>query len=185
MTCIVGLEHGGKVYLGADSAGVDGLDLEVRADEKVFERGGMVFGFTSSFRMGQLLRYSLKVPKQKPGVTDAAFMSTVFVDAVRECLKKGGFAHLKEGVEGGGNFLVGYRGKLYAVEDDYQVSRQLPTESGRDVFWAVGCAHAIAKGSLFASPDTLAPKIKLKTALQAAERFSAGVRGPFNFVVSK
>ena len=35
MTCIVGLVHEGVVYIGGDSAGVGGLSLTVRADEKV------------------------------------------------------------------------------------------------------------------------------------------------------
>ena len=39
MTCIVGLVHGGKVYMGGDSAGVGGYCLTVRADEKVFRNG--------------------------------------------------------------------------------------------------------------------------------------------------
>jgi hypothetical protein len=36
MTCIVGLVDKGDVYIGGDSAGVAGLSLSIRADEKVF-----------------------------------------------------------------------------------------------------------------------------------------------------
>ena len=52
MTCIVGLVENGKVYIGGDSAGVAGLDVRMRSDEKVFTKGNMIFGYTSSFRMG-------------------------------------------------------------------------------------------------------------------------------------
>ena len=58
MTCIVGiLEENGDIYMGGDSAGASGNTLKIRADEKVFINENYIMGFTSSFRMGQLLRY--------------------------------------------------------------------------------------------------------------------------------
>jgi hypothetical protein len=39
MTCIAGLVHEGAVYISGDSAGTDGPDLVVLADEKVFKTG--------------------------------------------------------------------------------------------------------------------------------------------------
>jgi ATP-dependent protease HslVU (ClpYQ) peptidase subunit len=47
MTCIAGVAHEGKVWIGGDSAGVGGYDLTVRADAKVFTNGEFLFGFTS------------------------------------------------------------------------------------------------------------------------------------------
>ena len=44
MTCIVGLVHEGVVYIGGDSAGVAGLSLTVRADEKVFRNSDFFDG---------------------------------------------------------------------------------------------------------------------------------------------
>ncbi|OFW63650.1 MAG: hypothetical protein A2Y74_04410, partial [Actinobacteria bacterium RBG_13_63_9] len=117
MTCVVGLVDKGSVCIGADSAGVQGWALTVRADEKVFRRGPFLMGFTTSFRMGQLLRYRLDVPDQAgPDVPE--FMATVFIDAVRECLKAGGWATVKDGNETGGGFLVGYRGRLFTIGND-------------------------------------------------------------------
>ena len=66
MTCIAAITEKGKVYMGGDSAGVSGYDITIRADEKVFKNGQCVFGFTSSFRMGQLLCYKFKVPVKPP-----------------------------------------------------------------------------------------------------------------------
>jgi len=158
--------------MGGDSAGVAGYDLAVRADQKVFRNGAMLFGFTTSFRMGQLLRYALTVPERLPSVDVDRFMVTTFVDAVRECLKSHGWAEKKHEQEIGGHFLVGYEGRLFKVESDYQVA------SAVDGFDACGCGDQIAKGCLFASSH-LAGKERALLALQAAERFSAGVRGPF------
>jgi hypothetical protein len=121
MTCIVGLVDGGRVFVGGDSAGVSGLSLQVRADEKVFRNGPFVMGFTSSFRVGQLLRYRLRPGAHPDGVCALEFMATVFVDEVRRCLKEGGAAKKENEIEEGGTFLVGYRGRLFRVDDDYQV----------------------------------------------------------------
>jgi ATP-dependent protease HslVU (ClpYQ) peptidase subunit len=172
VTAIVGLVQDGSVYIGGDSAGVSGLNLAVRADTKVFRKGDYLFGFTTSFRMGQLIRYSLRLPKPK-GQIDK-FMATRFIDALRDCLKTGGWAKKENDREEGGTFLVGVRGQLFAVYDDYQVG------SAADGFAAVGCGDQIALGALYATQDSgLKPRKRIRIALQAAERFSAGVRGPF------
>lgn len=173
MTCIVGFVEGDKVWMGGDSAGVGGWSLTVRADSKVFRNGPMLFGFTSSFRMGQLLRYALKVPHHELDVDTDRYMATTFIDAVRECLKAHGAAKKTNEVEECGQFLVAYKGQLFCVHDDYQVARSL------DSFDAVGCGHEIAKGALFTTSHLIG-RDRAQMALQAAERFSAGVRAPFH-----
>jgi ATP-dependent protease HslVU (ClpYQ) peptidase subunit len=180
MTCIVGVEGDGVVLVGGDSAGVTDRDLlVVRADEKVFALlgGEFVLGFTDSFRMGQLLRYSLRLPRKD--TRDAAydgdpdrFMATTFVDAVRACLKKGGFARKEDEAETGGTFLVAWRERLYEVDDDYQVGRSV---SG---YTAVGGGAEIAFGALHATGGVEAPE-RVQRALEAAGHHSATVRPPF------
>jgi len=172
VTAIVGLVEDGSVFIGGDSAGVTGLDLAVRADTKVFRKSGYLFGFTTSFRMGQLIHYALDLPK--PDADLDRFMVTTFIDALRACLKAGGWARKDSEREEGGTFLVGVRGKLFAVYDDYQVGK------AADGFAAVGCGSQIALGALYATAGTgMKPKKRVEVALHAAERFSAGVRGPF------
>jgi ATP-dependent protease HslVU (ClpYQ) peptidase subunit len=96
-----------------------------------------------------------------------------FIDAVRECLKNRGWAAKRDERESGGCFLVGYKGRLFRIDDDYQVG--IPA----DGFAAVGCGDQIAHGALYASAH-LNGRERLELALRAAERFSAGVRGPFH-----
>ena len=172
MTCIVGLIDKGTVYIGGDSAGVAGYGLTVRADEKVFVNGDSIMGFTSSFRMGQLLRYSLKIPKYHPDIDVFEYMVTDFINAVRECLKHGGYAEKKDEKEKAGTFLVGFKEKLFKIDSDYQVGAPMLT------FDACGCGEDIALGSMF-SNSTLPPIDRITQALEAAEQFSAGVRRPF------
>lgn len=172
VTCIAALVQDSTIYMGGDSAGVAGYDLMVRADQKVFRTGPFLMGFTSSFRMGQLLRYKLSLPDHDPRVEPRCFLATAFIDAVRQCLKDGGFARSQEGEERGGSFLVGYRGSIYLIDSDYQVAEPA------DAYAAIGCGQQVALGSLFTSGGE-DPERRLLTALQAAERFSAGVRAPF------
>lgn len=185
MTCIVGLKHRGHVYIGGDSAGVSGLDLTVRQDSKVFRSGPFLFGFTSSFRMGQLLRYSFTPPKHHPDVETMAYMVGPFVDQVRACLKAGGYARQDNQVESAGTFMVAYQDRLFCVHSDYQVGEAM------DPFDAIGCGEPFAKGALWAtlkgatSPKQVNPEKAVFTALECAERHSAGVRGPFYVVSTK
>lgn len=175
MTCIVGIARFGVVHIGGDSAGVSGLDLTVRADPKVFRNGPFVMGFTTSFRMGQLLRFAFTPPEHPEGLDDYAFMVTRFIDGVRECLKAGGYAKKDNEVEQGGQFLVGYRGQLYEVGSDYQVA--IPAYG----FAAIGCGADLALGALHAlSPET--DHRRILNALEAAATFNAGVCGPFTII---
>lgn len=162
--------------MGADSAGVSGLSLSVRADVKAFCKGPYVFGFTDSFRMGQLIRYQLDVPAPKEMVS-SEFMCTVFIDALRRCLKEGGWAEQDKDRENGGNFLVGVRGRLFEVYSDYQVAEYVAP------FAATGCGQDLILGSLHStSGPGWSPEQRLTTALEAAEHFSAGVCGPFTII---
>lgn len=178
MTAVVGLAHDGRVHLGADSAGVSGWALTVRADEKVFTNGAYVLGFTTSFRMGQLLRYGFAPPQPEGDLY--RFMVTAFIDAVRDCLKTGGYASKTSEQEFGGTFLVGVHGRLFEIDRDYQVGEPA------DGFAAVGCGFELALGAMHATRTTRMPVTRrLRTALEAAERFSAGVRGPFAYASTK
>ena len=175
MTCIIGYVSNKKVYIAADSAGVAGLSILIRKDPKVFKKGEFLIGFTTSFRMGQLLMSSkFKPGKQKKSESDYHFMITTFVDSVIKCFKDGGFLTKHNEVLEGGSFLVAYKNRLYEIGDDFQVGEV------EDKFNAVGCGADIAKGAMFVLENgTLTPEEKLKAALSAAERFSAGVSSPF------
>jgi hypothetical protein len=172
----VATAHEGRVYMGADSAGVGGLDMRVRRDAKVFVREGYLIGCTTSFRMLQLLRFSLAVPKRHPSVDLYEFMCTTFIDAVRNTLKAGGFATREKEAEQGGTFLVGIDGRVFSVYCDYQVAEN------DDGYAACGCGESYALGVLHATASGgMRPEPRLRMALEAAEHFSAGVRAPFLF----
>jgi len=178
MTCIVGIIDKEKVIIGADSAGVAGLDVVIRKDPKVFITGDFVIGCTSSFRMIELLQFSLKVKKR--GNKDIyEYMCTDFIKAVRKCFSKGGFLQkYSDGDEKGGIFLVGYQGRLFKIGSDFQVGESV------DEYDSVGCGEEYAKGSLYNSSktrsmQTYSAKDRIIRALETAEKFSGGVQSPF------
>ncbi len=174
VTCIVGLEHDGRVIIGGDSAGVAGYSITVRADTKVFRNGEFIMGFTSSFRMGQLLRYSLVPPAPQTWDVDR-FMATDFISAVRDCLREGGYTRTESGSEAGGVFLAGIRGRLYRIDSDFQIGRSI------DLYDAVGCGEEFALGSLHGSAH-LDPQDRVQLALEAAAHHSSAVCPPFHVI---
>lgn len=180
MTCIVGIQHKRRVLIAGDSAGVAGYSVTVRADEKVFARDGYLFGFTSSFRMGQILRYDAELPAVPGRGADLdAFMVSEFVPAARQAFEQGGYLTKRNETESGGTFLVGVRGVLFCVDSDFQVGKSV------DKYMAVGCGDDLALGALHATRrGGWDPEIRARLALEAAAHHSAGVCGPFHAVAA-
>lgn len=177
MTCIVAITSpDGTITMGADSGAFgDDWSVTVRADPKVFRKGDMLFGFASSFRMGQLLRFRLEVPTPPEGMDPFEYMATDFVDAVRTCFEDGGYLRKDNERESGGTFLVGWRGRVYRIESDYQVSM---SESSIE---ALGAGEAYALGSLYSISMLHFDHVHdlIRHALGAARYYCAAVREPW------
>lgn len=100
---------------------------------------------------------------------------------MRECFKISDAAKWQEEAEQCGTFLVGYEGRLFKILDDYQIAESL------DGFDACGSGELVALGSLYATRQSLAeePETRIQEALQAAEKYSAGVRSPFRIITTE
>lgn len=185
MTCIAAVKTDDGVWMAGDSAGVGGLSIVTRSDKKVFVKKDIVgnefgFGFTSSFRMGQLLQYNLNIPPLPESADIHEYMVTTFVPALRACLKEGGYTTIENSSERGGTFLVAVKGRLFYIDEDFQVGENMPSYS------ACGCGIDLALGALFATEGLeMDVKKRLHIALSAAQEFSAGVRAPFNTIFVK
>lgn len=165
------------IYVGGDSVGIDACTFEcsTRSDRKVFvtDSEDVIIGFSGSFRTGQLMRYSFTVPEQSAKKDDMAYMVTDFVDAIRSLQKDKGVTS-KEHDTG---LLVGFNGKLYVIESDFNVTSPLQN------YAASGIGSQAALGAMHATAHlNMKPEPRIMLALAAAAEFNASVRAPFYIV---
>jgi len=180
MTCIVAIIHpDGSIHMGADSAASNSNhEIRTRKDPKIYKVGEFLFGFTGSFRMGQILGYKFSAPEHRPDHSIEKYMHTDFIDYVRELFHVNGYAQNESGKESGGFFIVGYRGRLFGVQSDYQI------EERTTPYTSIGSGSEVALGSLFSTTDVKCPQERLELALRAAEAFNYTVRSPFIYASS-
>ena len=179
MTCIVGIvdEKNGKIYMGCDSAGISGLNIRERKDKEIFIKDDkMIFAFCGSFRMADIIKYHFVIPNKIEGQTDKNYLHTTFLDSLIESLNTNKLATIVDNeikIQASG-FLLGYKNNLYKIHSDFQIEELYINYN------AAGCGEDYALGALFAlEGDDLKPKEKIKIALTAASKFSAGVCPPF------
>ena len=178
MTCIVGIKGEKRLFIGGDSAVSSANLVQTIADPKVWKKGQFIIGFAASLRVGQLVKYNLKIPPFN-GKDPTEYMVTSFVNSMRKTLKNAGAAREHEKEEEQENqFLVGYKGRLFEIDEAYGVC-----EVG-DEYVAIGSGTEYALGSLFTTRNQ-DPQKRIKAALEAAAYFSEGVRPPFHMVSIK
>jgi ATP-dependent protease HslVU (ClpYQ) peptidase subunit len=181
MTCIVGIEQGNTVFIGGDSAATSSdLKQRVIADRKVFVIGEFAFGVCGLPKVMDALRFNIKFPQQAKGTDDREYIASEFIPTFKAGLQSEGcvLIHKDHGEYFQGAILVGYRGKLYNVESNFQV---ITSAYGFD---SVGSGSDIAMGSLHAT-KSLRPKKRILQALEASAINNAGVRPPFAIVSVK
>ena len=180
MTCIVSYRDQNKIYIGGDTCAVSGLFVNNRLDPKVFKNKNMLMGYAGSFRLGQIMRFAFKPPKHEKDKDTYEYMCVDFVKAMQRCLEKNGHAghNKKEEREASGQLLVGYKGSLYEIYEDYQVGLSA------EVFSSIGCGSELAIGAMHAleKMPKILPEEKLRIALEAAARFNGGVSAPFTIL---
>ena len=124
MTCVIGMIGKHKLYMGCESQlSTESSKLFLsKENSKVFKNGEFIFGCCGYPRMISLLRYSLAIPKQLTTQTDIEYMNTEFIESIRTLFTDKGFiGKFSDGIQRGATFLVGYHGKLYRVDNDFQV----------------------------------------------------------------
>ena len=173
MTCIVGIAREGRVYIGGDSCGSGGDQWSLVPNPKVFAIENAIIGGCGSFRMIDLLRFSLKLPSHDAAVSTDAFMRTDFIKALRKVLLDEGHLHRENMRESGGNFLIGYRGALFEVQSDFSVL------DAPDFGISCGSGEIAARGSLHTTRSDPDCPGRILRALEAAESVTPSVRGPF------
>lgn len=181
MTCIVGLKENGVVYIGADSSAYCNGIVTSSKLEKVFKVKDFIIGYTTSFRMGQLLQYYLsEVEDKEEGQGDLEYLVKTVIPFIQKLFKENGFANINENVERGGKFLLAYNNNLYEIEGDYQVNTY------HDNYNSVGSGEDFAKSSFYTTRNVkISPETKVYLALESAEHFVSSVCRPFTILSDK
>ncbi len=184
MTCCIGYKCDEGIMLATDSAGVAGYRTRARSDKGPFRRtegeSEYLFACAGSFRFHQLVQYKLSLPKYRPGDDVFEYMVNDWIEALRQCLKANGAAHIENSIEEtAGLLLVGFQQRLFTIFGDFQVAEY------DDPYTAIGCGEEWAMGALYTleykAEDWRASGIVLK-AMQAANHFSGGVCPPYHFL---
>lgn len=176
MTCIIGIAEHGKVWIGGDSAGVSGWNINP-IGKKVFRSGEFLIGVTGNLRATQVLQYRLHIETKADLESEDCYMATVFSDEVRSLFLANALMKKDNEVEKHDSaFLVGYKGRLYTVDSDMSVVA-MPEQ-----FDFVGCANGLARGA-FVALDHLQPFERIKRTLEIVARYNIGVDGPFQIEV--
>lgn len=183
MTCIVGIEDKGTVWLGGDSAATDGsLNRVIIKDPKVFVKGELAFGVCGLPKVMDAVAHAIELPTQEGTKTmsDRAFLVGHLVPALRKGLKKLDCTakHPVHGTYFEGAMLLGYRGKLYTLEGNFQLVH------ASEGYAAVGSGQVQAQGAFKTTEHIKNPEKRLLTVLDAATA-NAGVAPPFVIVKVK
>jgi len=179
MTCIVGIEQpGGRVTLGADSAGSRNGTVIRIATPKVFETHGIGFAMTGSYRFINILQNGFRPPKRAKGMGHNAYMVSL-ANALRACLAESGAIRKDDDAERTDHAaaLIAYRGRLYEMGSDFSL---IHTAEG---YMAHGSGQEVALGSLHTTAQLgLSARRRAELALAAAAEYVWSVKGPFNVI---
>jgi ATP-dependent protease HslVU (ClpYQ) peptidase subunit len=170
MTCIVGVELDNKVLIGGDIQGTGGNNKIVHTQPKVFHKRNIIFGYTTSYRFGQILENHLTdpvVPEESEEIY--RWLVTVLVPSMKEILE----AH---DYKDGGQCLIGIRNQLWDLQSDYSVLRSVQG------FSACGSGSEYAMGSMSTSLEWMThqngqDEIDLRDAISLAIK-TAGTFSP-------
>lgn len=177
MTCIIGYKTEKSILMIGDSCGTDdGHNYSIRQDRKVFIKKNILIGFTTSYRMGQLLMHTLDIPEYNPNTKSVfEYLCSNFVDAIRKCFKDNDIAKITDSVVKGGTFLIGFKGRLFQIYSDFQVEECVRSYN------SCGSGYQYALGALGMLQDNISinPNDKLHIAIKIASNFNAAVKEPF------
>lgn len=143
MTCIIALKtKEGHNVIAGDLMASNGHHFNKIKTSKIFTKGDQcIIGYTSSFRMGQILEFGWDMPPRIEGLTDEQYMCNNVMSSLRSAFHKQGFGGRDIIEDIGGTFLILYRDKLFMVQSNYSVLEYeddvLAVGSGTDAALAV------------------------------------------------
>lgn len=175
MSVIVGLVRDDTIHMAADSFLGNNNNRSRSRIPKLWRFGEALIGFSGSGSAMNAVRFRMTMPEHAEDETDEHYMTVKFVDALREAVGAAGRRKKENDLESAKTWLlVGYRGLLWRVYDDFCVAAY-----DRD-YDAVGAGEDFAYGVLHALKDSdRSPKDVLTAALDAACEHSPYCIAPY------
>jgi len=196
MTCIIGMEHKGKVYLGADRAVTIGDTVSIMNEPKIYDISNGLFNFiladAGSTKLGDIIKYNFSQELRKNTKEEVkdihAYMRTIFVDTLAlsfnehlHQIKMGRLINENElsGLEFS-EMLVGVQGHLFKVDATLSVLDL------KDDIDAIGVGADVAIGSLTQSlksnkkRDAESIKKYFRDSLSISAKYKEGVEPPYD-----
>lgn len=178
MTVIVGVQHDKGAVIGSDSFLGNQHFYRKVSTPKTIRNGPFVIGTAGSVRWAQIMEHHFKAPTHHPDMSDEAYMSGPFIDALRMAAKKGGALFSAHGFDqADAAALTAYRGILYAFYSDFQIAPVIDSH-------AVGAGAIIATGSLDSTKGQ-DPVKRVQIALEVTADNSPWVCAPFHILEQK
>lgn len=177
MTCIVALKENGRVYLAGDCCCCNGTDKMLYTGKKVFRNGVFSFGYTSSFRMGQLLEYHWVRPPIRDNEDIDEYLYVDVLDSIKEL-----FMADRYDTDGnlGGVFIMVYYDRVFMVQEDYAMFEI-------DHFVSVGDGADEAEAVLYTLENIendVAPENKLRLAIKIASLKKTDVSAQCDIIIN-
>jgi ATP-dependent protease HslVU (ClpYQ) peptidase subunit len=180
MTCIAAIvDKNGVGHIACDSVGSNGFSRSFYSTKKIFSVGNILFGFTGSYRLGQLLQYRLDLPQATVDQNLDQYMNIHFMDSIRSTLKDHGYLHVEDNEESlEGEFLVVFSGRIFTVQSDMSILESM------DKFEATGSGEDYARATMntlveYGVEDT---KLILTEAIETATKYVPSVGGEIHIL---
>lgn len=181
MTCIIGIECVDGAIIAGDYLGSNGFTKDHVTQSKISSHSGMLFGYTSTFRFGQIIECCMDdntlYPPTDSGQT-YSWLIRNFVPKVQKSLKDAEYV-----VKSGANAIIVVNKQVWELQDDLSVIR---SESGITSVGS-GVYHALASVGTQIKLLDKKPTVKecepiLKLAYEVISEHVTSVSTKFNFL---
>lgn len=180
MTCITAAVKGGKCAIAADSFGGSASSYQIYKTPKLVRKpvrngGGSIdvlIGYTSSYRMGDILRYLWECPEFSGDANE--WIVAKCIPSLRCLFESEGFMGKDDSRDSGGDFIFIVDCRIFHIQNDFSVLE--PSEG----YLSVGSGEYIAVGAMWneAAREEATAESICSAGMRAAIAHNPYVAGP-------
>ena len=186
MTTLAAIEGSTWAVFASDSQSSDDSGfVAMMPGGKAFDNQGIIIAGAGQVRGINLLEHAFVSPTVNMKFPDK-YITNTFIPAMRKCFQDAGYEYRREdtSVENDNIWLVGVKGKIYRIDEDYSWERN---DNG---LYVAGSGERFALGALeamkaYRAKNITEAKMYLKKAIQIAAKYDAFSGGEVKFLVSQ